>query len=202
MGTKERKERDKLEMQQKILDAARELFMKEGYENVSIRKIADKIEYSPGTIYLYYKSKSQIFFVLCFLAFDKFYAAQQTADGITDPRARLKESGRIYIRFAIENPEYFELMFMMKAPLDEYYDEVKSDVGQKSFDYLKDNVKECIDAGYFKGYDLMTATVSTWAFVHGLASLIIKDRLKPMSKSELDNFIDRSLSLYLESLKK
>ena len=52
MGTKERKERDKLEMQQKILDAARELFMKEGYENVSIRKIAEKIEYSPGTIYL------------------------------------------------------------------------------------------------------------------------------------------------------
>ena len=79
---------------------------------------------------------------------------------------------------------------------------MKSDVGQKSFDYLKNNVQECIDAGYFKGYDLMTATVSTWAFVHGLASLITKERLKPMSKSELDNFIENSLSLYLESLKK
>jgi AcrR family transcriptional regulator len=202
MGTKERKERDKLEMQQKILDAARELFMKEGYENVSIRKIAEKIEYSPGTIYLYYKSKGQIFFVLCFLAFDKFYAEQLTADGIADPRERLKESGRIYISFAIENPEYFELMFMMRAPLDEYYDEVKSDVGKKSFDYLKDNVQECIDAGYFKGYDLMTATVSTWAFVHGLASLYIKDRLKPMSKSELDKFIENSLDLYMGSIKK
>ena len=202
MGTKERKERDKLEMQQKILGAARELFMKEGYENVSIRKIAEKIEYSPGTIYLYYKSKGQIFFVLCFLAFDKFYNEQLKADSITDPRERLKESGRIYIRFAIENPEYFELMFMMKAPLDEYYEEVKSDVGQKSFDYLKDNVQECIDAGYFKGYDLMTATVSTWAFVHGLASLIIKDRLKPMSKSEFDRFIENSLDLYMDSIKK
>lgn len=202
MGTKERKERDKLEMQQKILDAARELFMKEGYENVSIRKIAEKIEYSPGTIYLYYKSKGQIFFVLCFLAFDKFYSEQLKADNISDPRERLKESSRTYIRFAIENPEYFELMFMMKAPLDEYYDEVKSDVEKKSFDYLKDNVQECIDAGYFKGYDLMTATVSTWAFVHGLASLYIKDRLQPMSKSELDKFIENSLDLYMNSIKK
>ncbi|MCB0724913.1 MAG: TetR/AcrR family transcriptional regulator [Ignavibacteriae bacterium] len=202
MGTKERKEREKLEMQQKILDAARELFMKDGYENVSIRKIAEKIEYSPGTIYLYYKSKGQIFFVLCFLAFDAFYAEQIKADDITDPLEKLKESGKIYIRFAVENPEYFELMFLMKAPLEDYYDEITSDVSHKSFDYLKENIQECINAGYFKGYDLMTATISTWAFVHGLASLYIKDRLKKMSGRELDDFIENALDLYLESAKK
>lgn len=201
MGTKERKEREKLEMQQKILDAARELFMKEGYENVSIRKIAEKIEYSPGTIYLYYKSKGQIFFVLCFLAFDKFYSEQLKADDISDPLEKLRESGRIYIRFAIENPEYFELMFLMKAPLEEYYDEVKSDVSTNSFNHLKENIQECINAGYFKGYDLMTATISTWAFVHGLACLYIKDRLKPMKEKELNDFIDKALSLYLGTAK-
>src|SRR5690606_10757527 len=124
MGISERKEREKLEMQKQILDAARELFMKEGYENVSIRKIAQKIEYSPGTIYLYYKNKSEIFFVLCFLAFDSFYGEQLKTDVISDPLQKLKESGRIYINFAIQNPEYFELMFLMKAPLDKYYDKV------------------------------------------------------------------------------
>ena len=107
MGVSERKEREKLEMQKLILDAARELFMKDGYENVSIRKIAEKIEYSPGTIYLYYKNKSEIFFVLCFLAFDSFYEEQKKTDNITDPIQKLKESGRIYINFAIRNPEFF-----------------------------------------------------------------------------------------------
>ena len=200
MGTKERKERDKLEMQKKILDAARELFMKEGYENVSIRKIADEIEYSPGTIYLYYKSKGQIFFVLCYMAFDKFYNEQIKADEIKDPLEKLKESGRIYLRFARENPEYFELMFLMKAPLEDYYDNVTSDTGMKSFNYLKDNIEECIKAGYFKGYDLMTATVATWAFVHGLATLHVKERLKPMDPEEMDKLVENSLSLYIDSI--
>lgn len=200
MGISERKERERLEKQKKILDAARDLFMKEGYENVSIRKIADKIEYSPGTIYLYYKSKGEIFFVLCFMAFDKFYNEQIKADDINDPLEKLRESGRIYLRFAMENPEYYELMFLMKAPLEDYYDDVKSDTGSKSFDYLRDTIQECIDAGHFKGYDLMTATINTWAIVHGLATLYIKERLKPMEQEESERFMDNCLDMYINSI--
>lgn len=200
MGISERKERERLEKQKKILDAARDLFMKEGYENVSIRKIADKIEYSPGTIYLYYKSKGEIFFVLCFMAFDKFYNEQLKADDISDPIEKLRESGRIYLRFAMENPEYYELMFLMKAPLEDYYEDVKSDTGSKSFDYLRDTIQQCIDAGYFKGYDLMTATISTWAIVHGLATLHIKERLKPMTAEDEEQFMENCLDMYINSI--
>ncbi len=202
MGISERKERERLEKQKKILDAARDLFMKEGYENVSIRKIADKIEYSPGTIYLYYKSKGEIFFVLCFMAFDKFYNEQIKADDISDPIEKLRESGRIYLRFAMENPEYYELMFLMKAPLEDYYEDVKSDTGSKSFDYLRDTIQECIDAGYFKGYDLMTATINTWAIVHGLATLHIKERLKPMADEVEFEFLENCLNMYINSIPK
>lgn len=200
MGISERKEREKLEMQKKILDAARDLFMTEGYENVSIRKIAQRIEYSPGTIYLYYKNKSEIFFVLCFLAFDSFYEEQLKTGEISDPLQKLKESGRIYINFAIRNPEYFELMFLMKAPLDKYYDKVTDDVSAKSFQNLENIIRECMKAGYFKGSDHRTATISAWAYVHGLATLLVKDRLKPSNSIEREQLIENALELYISSI--
>ena len=64
MGIKERQERDREAVRRAILDAARELFVAEGYQNVSIRKIAERIEYSPAAIYSYFPSKDDIFFAL------------------------------------------------------------------------------------------------------------------------------------------
>ena len=64
MGIKERQERDREAVRRAILDAARELFVAEGYQNVSIRKIAERIEYSPAAIYGYFPSKDDIFFAL------------------------------------------------------------------------------------------------------------------------------------------
>src|SRR5256885_8517715 len=64
MGIKERHERDREAVRRGILDAARELFVSEGYANVSIRKIAERIEYSPAAIYGYFPSKDDIFFEL------------------------------------------------------------------------------------------------------------------------------------------
>src|SRR5204863_2023254 len=64
MGIKERQERDREAVRRAILDAARELFVTEGYQNVSIRKIAERIEYSPAAIYGYFASKDDIFFAL------------------------------------------------------------------------------------------------------------------------------------------
>ena len=64
MGILERKEREREDMRRLILNAARELFLEQGYEKTSIRNIADVIEYSPATIYLYYKDKNELFFAL------------------------------------------------------------------------------------------------------------------------------------------
>src|SRR5438094_9678203 len=64
MGIKERQERDREAVRRSILDAARELFVSEGYRNVSIRKIAEKIEYSPAALYGYFPSKDDIFYAL------------------------------------------------------------------------------------------------------------------------------------------
>ena len=64
MGIEERRDRERQAITDSILDAARELFLAEGYPSVSIRKIAERIEYSPAAIYSYYPSKDDIFLAL------------------------------------------------------------------------------------------------------------------------------------------
>ena len=172
MGTKERKQRNKKDMADSILDAAMKLFLSQGYKNVTIRKIADEIEYSPATIYLYFKDKEEILLALQTRAFEKFYTAQKSVQNIEDPVQRLIAHGEVYIKFAIENPEQYDLMFIMEQPVIKKPEEWHT--GMNSYDLLRQNVKECTDRGLLKFDDFEAASFALWAFVHGIATILIK----------------------------
>ena len=91
MGVQERRAREKKELRQGILDAAREMFVRDGFENVSMRKIAEKIEYSPTTIYLYFQDKADLLDCLCEETFAKLLKKQNILDQtIADPLERLR----------------------------------------------------------------------------------------------------------------
>src|SRR5215470_11508421 len=119
MGIKERQERDREAVRRSILDAARELFVTEGYENVSIRKIAERIEYSPAAIYSYFPSKDDIFFSLAEEGFhllgdpgaDEVMAELESLAPLDRVRAVF---WRLY-QFSRQHPEYFALMFVDRA---------------------------------------------------------------------------------------
>ena len=85
MGIKERKKRYAGKMRSRILKAAMQLYVKGGYENVTMRRIATKIEYSPGTIYLYFQNKKDIMLQLCYQGFERFLAQQDKLEEIADP---------------------------------------------------------------------------------------------------------------------
>src|SRR5829696_5407809 len=85
LGVKERQERERVATSRAILDAARELFVAEGYQNVSIRKIAEKIEYSPAAIYSYFPSKDDIFLALAEEGFHLLFQAAEKCMCSTDP---------------------------------------------------------------------------------------------------------------------
>jgi AcrR family transcriptional regulator len=172
MGTKERKQRDKKEMVENILVEAMKLFLDQGYKNVTIRKIAEKIEYSPATIYLYFKDKDEILFTLQTRAFEKFYRAQMEIQNIEDPVERLIAHGNNYIKFALDNPEYYDLMFIMEQPIIGMKNDGR--IIPDSFELLKQNVKACIDKGHMRSTNAEATAFSLWAFVHGVSSLIIK----------------------------
>src|SRR5712691_2707719 len=114
MGIKERQERDREAVQRAILDAARDLFVAEGYQNVSIRKIAEKIEYSPAAIYSYFPSKDDIFLALAEEGFRILFACDELAcdeeASAPDPIDQIRAGFWRLYEFSKSHPEYFALM--------------------------------------------------------------------------------------------
>ena len=93
MGIKERQERDREAVSRAILDAARELFVAEGYGNVSIRKIAERIEYSPAALYGYFPSKDDIFYALAEEGFRLLYARDGAAGSMPGSTRSSRSTG-------------------------------------------------------------------------------------------------------------
>lgn len=153
MGIKERQERDRETVRRAILDAAKDLFESEGYANVSIRKIAERIEYSPAALYSYFPSKDDIFFALAHEGFELLNAGSaQPGFADTPPQTRLdqlRESvWRIY-QFSYDHPQYFALMFLDRdVPRVSKADECIA-AARQGKDQLCALVQECIDAGDF-----------------------------------------------------
>jgi AcrR family transcriptional regulator len=177
MSIAERKEREKQEMRTRILEAAKRLFLDEGYASVSLRRIAESIEYSPSTIYLYFKDKDDILFALHNLAFQEMYARQRSNLQISDPLDRLQAYLATYLQFALDNREYYDLMFIQYAPASRIKEKAEWRYGRRAFEALRDTVIQCQDAGYLTHSDSNATAFGLWSFVHGLASLIIRHRL-------------------------
>src|SRR6185503_3039538 len=116
MGIKERQERDREAVGRAILDAARELFVSEGFPTVSIRKIAERIEYSPAAIYSYFPSKDDIFFALAEEGFRLLGGpaepAHRAALEALPPFDRVRAIFWRFYEFSVTHPQYFELMFV------------------------------------------------------------------------------------------
>lgn len=206
MGTEERKNREREEMQKLILKTAMKLFLDDGIENVSLRRIAEKIEYSPAAIYSYYKDKSEIVMALHNEGFEKLYALQLSLEGISDPLEKLMQMGRIYIKFALENPDYYDLMFIAKGIRDKICEKNKWEAGERSYNYFRENIKQCIEQEYFIKSDVDAVTFVFWSIVHGMASLIIRGRCVMMPdefiKQAIEgglNFIHSSVNLKLKN---
>jgi AcrR family transcriptional regulator len=180
MGIVERKEKQKLEIRKLILDASMKLFVEEGFEHVSIRKIADLIEYSPTTIYLYFKDKDEIYLHLHDVGFTNMQALNRNLDDIRNPLLRLHKMGENYLNFGLDNPEYYDLMFIQRSPMVKLNEMECSDwkSGDAAMLRLKDTVRECMDQGFLAINDVDLVSVSIWSMVHGLVALVIKDRME------------------------
>ncbi|MEO8678024.1 MAG: TetR/AcrR family transcriptional regulator [Vicinamibacterales bacterium] len=115
MGIKERQDRERQAVAASIMDAAREIFVAEGYLNVSIRKIAERIEYSPAAIYSYFPSKDDIFLALAEEGFHRLDAKVQGTITHADPVEDVRNCWWAFYEFSKEQPEFFELMFVDRS---------------------------------------------------------------------------------------
>ena len=178
MGPKERREREREETRGLILDAARELFVAEGFDSVTMRRIAEKIEYSPTAIYLHFKDKETLLRELC--AHDFLSLAQQLLEiqKIPDPVEKLRQIGLAYVQFGLNYPSHYRLMFMTPHPPIDPNDDMGVDKGnpeEDAYALLKDIIAEGIAAGLYKEQysDVELVGQTMWAGVHGVISLQI-----------------------------
>jgi AcrR family transcriptional regulator len=199
MGVAERKIREKEELKGQILKAAKRLFIERGFEKTSIRNIADEIEYSPGIIYHYFQDKNEIFHALHQEGFQELRKRMEILGAVDDPMSRLKAMGRIYIQFALENSDMYDLMFIIEAPIDfvEKRDDQCWIEGDSTFNQLRSTVHQCMQKGHFKGHKLEALSFMIWSTVHGMVSLKIRKRVIVLNAPEIDQIVENSYHSFL-----
>jgi AcrR family transcriptional regulator len=174
LGPKERREREREEIRTRILDAARELFASEGVESVTMRRIADRIEYSPTAIYFHFRDKDALLAELCDCDFRSFAHGFTEIAQIPDAVDRLRAAGEAYVSFGLKNPSHYRLMFMTPKTTEKSTI-AKGNPEEDSYAFLKLIVAELMEQGRFRDHitDADLAAQVIWSAVHGVVSLEI-----------------------------
>jgi AcrR family transcriptional regulator len=179
VGSADRRQRQKENLRASILDAARELFVEHGYEAVTMRKIAEKIEYSPTAIYQYFADKESLVQELCANDFLTLAETFGRLAEIADPIARLREMGEAYVGFARSNPNQYRFMFMVPHPESTWTsaerDGDRGNPNRDAYTFLKWTCTQAIEQGRVRP-DLNHPDVAAqlvWGAMHGIIALQI-----------------------------
>jgi AcrR family transcriptional regulator len=203
MGVAERRQREKDELRQRILDAATELFVQEGFDNVSIRKIADKIEYSPTTIYLHFKDKAELIDNICGHVFESLAQALEEIESLDlPPTEAMRRSIHRYIEFGLAHPNHYIVLFCL--PKSDDFNQMlrdqklrEQDPGMACFGKLSAGVAKGMESGEFRLADLETTSQSMFMMMHGVTAALIT--MKPFPWVETSALIDNSVEAIIRA---
>jgi AcrR family transcriptional regulator len=201
VGSARRRARARENLRRAILDAARELFATEEYEAVSLRRIAEKIEYSPAAIYLHFQDKKEILFHLIDEGFALLSARLETVR-VADPVERLRQGAAVYFDFAFTQPHYYRLMFQLQnKELGELMPRCR--MAEEAFSFIRRAVSEAMENGQFAAAPpepIVSHTI--WASLHGAASLVLTGHLGRKLPGEFHPaFFDHVIETVLRGLR-
>ncbi|MCB0601216.1 MAG: TetR/AcrR family transcriptional regulator [Saprospiraceae bacterium] len=201
MGISERREREKQELREKILEKAREILIKEGQDNLSIRNIATAIEYSPATIYLYFQDKDEIVYELMEMGFERMTSELQSAFELSDPVERIRRIGQGYIAFGLKNPEWYDIMFNAPQPIQHLTRcQEEWGYGKQLFDFLISSCEAAMDQSRTRRQDPRLVALHLWSTVHGLVNLSRSQRLEMVEQNNNDSLIQRTMESMLQCI--
>jgi AcrR family transcriptional regulator len=154
-----------------ILDAAREAFVREGFEGVSMRRLAEKVGCSHGNLYLHFKDKQDLFYCLVEESFDEFFAGMralaESARG-GDVVELVRKMGRAYVAFGVANPSVYEFAFLLRRPHED-----PARKPHATYERVRSLVQRCLDEKRFRPMEVDAASQALWAAAHGITSLLI-----------------------------
>ncbi len=170
MGVIEKRAKHKEEFRREILDSAREIFINDGYDRFSMRKLAEKIDYSPTTIYLYFKSKDDLLFAICEEFFANFFAElNRIRSASRSPVETLRQAFLYLIEFGLENPNQYKLIFFTKSVYGTTEELVEKDsMARNTYFFYEEIVQDCIDAGKLREIDVDVIVNTLSVASHGV----------------------------------
>jgi AcrR family transcriptional regulator len=195
MNAVARREKHKAEFRTQILDAAREIFVHDGYQSFSMRKLAQRIEYSPGSIYLYFKNKQELFDCLVEESFEQLLKALQTIQSQPEPDAvkQLKKGLRTYVDFGLRCPNHYKFAFLLRT-----VDTKRPWKPHPAFDVARQMVRRCVQEKRFLPVDIETTAQALWAASHGVTSLLLQRPTFPWVAK--DRLIQQVINSAVDSL--
>lgn len=190
------------DLRRRILDTARHLLVREGYQNLSMRKIADAIGYSATSIYLYFDSKDALLHTLIHEGMMQLHRnLEATAREHPDsPVNRLRALCRCFIDFGLENPEYYEIMFQLRPERMERYPPEKYRRARSNLDFFGQALEEGEEQGTLSVEDAEVTASTIWASLHGTVSLLLAERVDVSIDTE--TFIDAAIHRTIQGCKR
>ena len=188
-----------IDIRRKILEETRHLLISEGLNRLSIRMIARAVGCSVGTIYVYFKNKDVLVHDLIAEGFEMLIAVLEKAQvAYSRPLDRLAALARAYIDFALQNPEYYEIMFMLKPQQMARFPAEKYRRARRTIDIISQTLTDCAAAGKMTLDDGYMGAHVLWAFMHGLVGLIQAQRMDKRIQTEvlIDTSIRQILGMY------
>ena len=183
MGTTERRERQKAELRDLILRAAARIIADDGFDALTMRKLAAAIEYSPATLYLHFASRDEIALELVRNGFEALVRHMAPAASDPDPLTRIDAIGRAYLDFAQTQPETYRLIFMederFAEPIMLQLKQDEENASESAFGLLLDTVQALIDGGVYRPLPAHEVASLLWSSLHGIASLKLTCPLYP-----------------------
>jgi len=171
LGSPERRKREREALQSAIIGAAREILSAEGPEALTMRRVAEKIEYSATTIYLHFTDKEALIAALCDSDFGQLAERFAGIARIADPIERLRRAAHLYLQFGAEYPRQYEAMFLRCAGRG----------AREAYAFLQGILREGVEQGCFRREfrDAELLAQSVWAGIHGVVALEISGRSEP-----------------------
>lgn len=162
-----------------LIEAGLEVLAAEGADGLSLRKVARKAGVSHAAPYRHFADKEAL---IAAIADEGFHMlAERMTAAIArfpaDPRAQLLESGWAYIEFGLEHPDHLRVMFTRLS-------ERRAFQARDSFELLVDTIEACQAAGVVAAGDALELALTSWATVHGMALLLIENKIPPVTAGE------------------
>jgi len=177
LGISERKGRERVEREQRIVASARSIAEAEGWAAVTIRRLAEEVEYSQPVLYSHFENRDAIVAAVAVEGFREIaIALQQAARRPAGRGAALRDVAMAYLAFAREHPAVYEAMFSMRTNLHFAEADTKSE--------LRDGFAALMAVVAPSSSDAEIATETFWAALHGLAELERSGRIRPSARSE------------------